>query len=316
MGERDRQPLVSIITPAYNRQSLIEETILSVIGQDYPNVEYLVLDDGSSDGTLSVIKKYENRLKYENHPNIGETRTVNRGFKLVQGDIVGVVNSDDPLLPGAVHAAVELMMRRPEVVVAYPDWEMIDSQGDVIQHVETYEYDYLDMLRWHHCLPGPGTFFRKSVIEKIGGRDEQFRYVADFDFWLRAGLLGPFARIPQTLATFRWHEGGASSNSQGIAMAREHIMLAQKVLSADTLSGEMRHVRKEALSSAYYVAGVVLGDSSAGLKKIFFAKALVLSPRKYLGEYRNRIGTIAAAFLGRRACSLVSRLRHLSAVSP
>ena len=102
MRKNGQLPLVSIITPAYNRQSLIEETILSVIGQDYPNLEYLVLDDGSSDDTLSVIKKYAKHLRYDAHPNMGETRTVNKGFTMARGEILAVVNSDDPLLPGAV----------------------------------------------------------------------------------------------------------------------------------------------------------------------------------------------------------------------
>jgi glycosyltransferase involved in cell wall biosynthesis len=282
MNGNDRLPLVSIITPAYNRQSLIEETILSVIGQDYPNIEYLVLDDGSSDDTLSVIKKYAKHLRYEAHPNMGETRTVNKGLGMVRGEIIAVVNSDDPLLPGVVRAAVELMVQRPEILVAYPDWYIIDENGFKLGLRVTPEYDYLRMLKRHDCIPGPGAFFRKSVAERLGGRDGQFRYVADFDFWLRAGLLGPFARIPKALATFRWHEGGASSREQGTSMAQEHIRLVEKIYSLPSLPGPVLRVKKEAFSNAYYEAAVSLGTQALDVKKDYFRRAVALYPWKYL----------------------------------
>jgi glycosyltransferase involved in cell wall biosynthesis len=281
---KESHALVSIITPAYNRQSLIEETILSVIGQDYPNLEYLVLDDGSSDGTLSVIEKYSEHLKYDTHPNMGETRTVNKGLKLARGEILAIVNSDDPLMPGAVSAAVELMVRRPEIVVAYPDWYIIDGDGHVLGHRVTPEYSYLHMLKRHHCVPGPGVFFRKSVAERLGGRDECFRYVADFDFWLRAGLVGPFARIPKTLATFRWHSGGASSKEQGISMAEEHIRLIEKIYALPNLPASILGVRKEAFSSAYYEAAVSLGTQALDTKRDYFKRAFILYPWTYFSH--------------------------------
>jgi len=299
-------PLVSIITPAYNRQSLIEETIVSVIGQDYPNIEYLVLDDGSSDDTLSVIRKYAKHLRYETHPNMGETRTVNKGLGMVRGEIIAVVNSDDPLLPDAVKEIVGTMVKEPDIVVAYPDWEMIDSTGDKIGHRQTFEYSYTDMVRWFHCVPGPGAFFRKPLVRELGGRDEQFRYVADFDFWLRAGLLGPFKRVPKTLATFRYHSDGASSKAQGRLMAEEHIRLAKKFFSMPNLPAQIAAIRREAFGSAYYTAALNLGNASPWLKKFYFMAALSSAPKRYLfEEYRERLlGPIGSAFLGRMAFAM------------
>ena len=309
MSERDQLPLVSIITPAYNRESLIEETILSVIGQDYPNLEYLVLDDGSSDDTLSVIKKYAKPLRYESHPNMGETRTVNKGFAMVQGEIIAVVNSDDPLLPGAVSAAVEVMTRRPEVIVAYPDWYIIDGKGRKLGHRITPEYDYLHMLKRHHCVPGPGVFFKKRLAEQLGGRDESFRYVADFDFWLRAGLIGPFARIPKTLATFRWHSGGASSREQGAAMAEEHIRLVDKIYSMPDLPESVVRVQKEAYSSAYYEAAVSLGAQALDIKKEYYRRAFALYPWKFLSHEKLSLAeSLILMLLGGHAYLAARRL--------
>ena len=149
------------------------------------------------------------------------------------------------------------MTHRPEILVAYPDWYIIDGKGRRLGHRITPEYDYVHMVKWHECIPGPGAFFRKSVVERLGGRDERFRYVSDFDFWLRAGLLGPFARIPRTLATFRWHSGGASSKEQGTSMAEEHIRLIDKIYSIPALPKEIVAIRAEAYSNAYYEAAVV-----------------------------------------------------------
>ena len=285
----DPTPLVTIITPAFNRADYLGDVIESVLQQDYPNIEHIVLDDGSTDSTSQVIGRFTPRIRAVSHANIGETRTVNRGFELATGEILGVVNSDDPLLPGAVRSAVRALTSHPDLVVVYPDWVMIDQNGSVLENVTTHEYNYVDMIRWHHCVPGPGTFFRHELADVLGGRDLQFRYVADFDFWLRAGLVGPFRRLPETLATFRSHPGGATSKAQGRAMAEEHLRLVRKIFALPNVPDEVRAVRREAFGSANYVAGAVLGGGSSLLKKRYFATALLMSPKKYRSEYRERL---------------------------
>jgi glycosyltransferase involved in cell wall biosynthesis len=287
MNDNVNLPLVTVITPAYNRSSYLDETITSVLGQDYPNIEYIVLDDGSTDETLAVIKSYSDRIVWSSHPNIGETRTVNKGFSMAHGDIIGVVNSDDPLLPGAVSRIVQHFIERSDLLVAYPDWLMIDENGAVIQSVATYEYNYANMVRRHHCLPGPGTFFRLEVLEKLGGRDPQFRYVADFDFWIRAGLLGTFKRVPEKLATFRVHSDSASVNQMGKAMAEEHFRLIEKLYSFSELPVAIRRLKRQAYSSAYFVAGCLCGPGLLLRRKRYFIYAVLLDPMNYLGEYRR-----------------------------
>ena len=293
MGDIPKFPLVSIITPVYNRASFLDETIESVLSQDYPNIEYIVLDDGSKDNSLEVMQKYGDRIRIGSHENMGETRTVNKGFSMANGEIIGVVNSDDPLLPGAIREIVKLMVTQSQLVVVYPDWNMIDLHGKVLEHVKTFEYSYINMLRWHHCMPGPGTFFRREVVEELGGRDTQFRYVGDFDFWLRAGLIGPFARVPHTLATFRVHPGSASVSQQGDLMAKEHIILVNKVFSLPNFPSNLRKLKREAYSSAFYIAGVVCGNNPPSIQRRYLLKALNLCPWKYLFEYRNRLFVIA-----------------------
>lgn len=297
MSKNKLHPLVSIITAVYNRADLLEETILSVLRQDYPNFEYIVLDDGSKDESLAVIKKYRQKLIWRTHKNMGEAKTVNKGFKMAKGEIVCVVSSDDPLKPKAISAAAEFLQKNPQVIVAYPDWEMINAQGKKIQHVKTFPYSYANMLRWHHCFPGPGTFIRRSVIKALKGRDPQFKYVSDFDFWLRGGLIGPFARIPKTLALYRFHPSSATVSSAGRAMADEHIKLVKKIYALPNLTDEAKKLKREALSSAYYIAGVTAGPSLPFFRLKLYLWAFLSKPNKYFGEYRERAAVIAHEFL-------------------
>lgn len=283
----EEYPRVSVITPVYNRASLLDETIQSVIGQNYPNLEYIVLDDGSTDASLEVIKKYDGQILWASHPNMGETRTVNKGFSMAKGEIIGVVNSDDPLLPGAIRELVEKLVAEPELLVVYPDWDIIDENSKFLQKVKTRDYDYVDMLRDWFCIPGPATFFRHSLVKRLGGRDPQFRYVADFDFWLRAGLIGPCARVPKTLASFRHHPDSATITGSGDAMAREHIRLVKKTYSLPNLPREVLNVKKETFSSAYFLAATFCADDSVRLRKKLYRLAFLYSPAKYFGELKG-----------------------------
>jgi glycosyltransferase involved in cell wall biosynthesis len=244
-------PLITVITPTYNRADYLVETIESVLSQGYPNLEYIILDDGSKDNTLEVLKQYKDRIRYESHSNMGETLTVNKGLVMARGEIIGVVNSDDPLLPGAINAAAKLMSENPEILVAYPDWNYIGAKGEVLGTVTVHEFDYAYMIRRHQCYVGPGAFFRKHALEVAEPRDPAFKYVADFDFWLRLGLYGPFKKIPGVYATFRIHPNSASVAHLGEYMASEHILLMQKYFSMALIPEGIKKSKAEAFSWAY-----------------------------------------------------------------
>ena len=278
-------PLVSIITPAYNRAKYLEETIDSVLSQDYPRIEYIVLDDGSTDGTPEVLARYGSRIRWETHPNMGETQTVNRGFALARGELVAVVNSDDPLLPGAVRAAVEVFLERPDVLVAYPDWLTIDAESKTVRTVQAPDFDYTFMVRRFRCIVGPGAFMRRGAMKRVGSRDSRYRYVADFDFWLRLGLLGPFTRVERVLATFRVHADSTSVAQQGQAMAEEHVELARQFFGRPDLPPPIRTLEKEARSFAFYYAGLAARPPSR-LSWSYFLKAVALHPKTAVLKWR------------------------------
>ncbi len=283
-----KYPLVTVITPTYNRAPFLEETILSVLNQDYPKIEYIVLDGQSTDNTLEVVKKFKGKIVWDSHMNMGEHWAVNKGFSMAHGEIIGVVNSDDPLLSGAISEIVNLMVANPKIIGVYPDWIKIDKDGKEIEKVILQDYNYEYMLRKHSCTPGPATFYRKIIINKLKGRDEQFKYVSDFDFVLRAGLIGDFARIPKFLATFRVHLGAATTKNKGFVMAMGHVRLLNKFFSLPNLPSNIRRVKSEAYEKACEAARICRGDN-IGTKILIFLVCLYYSPIPYLRifvEYR------------------------------
>jgi len=204
------RPLVSIVTPAYNQAEYLAHTLDSMVAQDYPNIEYLVLDDGSTDSTPEVLRRYDGRVQWERQPNMGQSRTLNKGWARSRGEYIGYLSSDDLLLPNAVSTLVKALEENPQVVVAYCDFDLIDNEGKRVGLAQSPEFDHDRMLEQLICPPGPGALFRRSVFEKVGGWNEQLRKIPDFEFWLRAARLGPFMRIPQVLAQYRVHEESAS----------------------------------------------------------------------------------------------------------
>lgn len=274
-------PRVTIITPTYNRADLLPETIASVLAQDFSDFEYLILDDGSVDDTVERVLKPQTdpRIRWERHPNMGEARTVNKGFALARGEYVAVINSDDPVRPGWLRAMVDVLDAHPEVLVAYPDFDMIDEEGRVVRHRPTHDYSYRDMIVWNSSQVGPGALIRRRAIEQAGPRDPSLRYVSDYDLWLRIGLYGPLLRVPQTLATWRTHAGGTSAQTQrSPAYAAEHIRVVAQIYARKDLPPEVLAYRREALSRAYYRAGLMTMWTARWQSRGYFVRAFLLYP--------------------------------------
>jgi glycosyltransferase involved in cell wall biosynthesis len=271
-------PLISVITPTYNRETYLAETIESVLGQEYHNFEYLVLDDGSTDNTRELIAQYDDpRLKYHYHDNMGETLTVNKGFQLAQGEYVVVVNSDDPLLPDFMRKSVDFIQNHPELLVVYPGWKIIDENGNHLKEQPMYEYSYVNMVKWHYCLPGPGAMIARKALEFVPGRDPAFRYRGDYDFWLQVGLHGPFAYLPEVLATWRTHSQGATSNINE-RMVMEHIEVIEKLYNTPDLPEAVKKVRREAFCNAYYTAGYICRASDPAMARKLFLRSIFFKP--------------------------------------
>ncbi len=249
----NQNPLVTVITPTFNRANYVKQTIDSILSQDYPNIECIVLDDGSTDNTIEILASYSDRIIWESHPNMGETRTVNKGYRKAKGQIIGVVNSDDLLLPGAISAAVKTFMENPDILVAYPGWIYINDNSERLYEEFVPEFNYEEMVRKHWCVVGPASFISRKAFDLTNLRDEKLKYVADFEYWLRLGLYGPFKRIPGTYGTFRIHNSSASVQLKNSNMANEHVQMMIQYYSLDRVPRYLKTGRlfHEAWSSTY-----------------------------------------------------------------
>jgi glycosyltransferase involved in cell wall biosynthesis len=232
---------ISVITPVYNGANYIEETVLSVLkaAEGY-NVEYLVIDDGSTDQTSEILKKYSHKIKVIQQINAGESAAVNTGFNNSAGDFILVVSADDPLFTSAIFdGVVEFFDNNPEVVVWYPNWNMIDQDGHIIKTVRVDEFSLERLLGRFICLPGPGTFIRKAEALKIGGRNVRWKYVGDYDFWLRIATLGSLSKRDGVLAQWRFHNESTSISKRGPEMMREQISVIEEFISTNKLTRRM-----------------------------------------------------------------------------
>lgn len=249
-------PLVTVITPTYNRATFLDETIASVLDQDYEAIEYIIIDDGSTDESQQVLDKYRSsaRVTICVHENIGETRTVNKGFTMATGDIVCVVNSDDPLLPGAIREAVRYMTCHPEVLAAYPDWIEIGPDGEEIARLRLPYYDIESMLLKSNVGLGPATFIRREAFQTIGLRDPELKYTGDLDFWFRLARVSPLGHIGEFLATHRRHAGAATFTGRGDLMAIEIVRLVREAYASKELPARVRQRRYRAYALAHYAA--------------------------------------------------------------
>lgn len=211
----DQTPLVSIITPSFNQGKFLEETMLSVLNQDYPNIEYIVIDGGSTDESLEVIKKYQHRLAYwVSEKDQGQTEAINKGFSRAGGQILAWLNSDDTYTPGAVRAAVEYLTAHPETGMVYSDLDFIDENGRAIGRFNAAQTDLPRLRRGYVHIPQPAAFFRAELWKKIGPLDPTFFFAMDYDLWVRLAGIAEFKYLPgRAWANFRLHSDGKTITS-------------------------------------------------------------------------------------------------------
>ena len=205
------KPTVTIVTPSFNQAPYLEATIRSVLDQDYPRIEYIVMDGGSTDGSVEIIKKYADRLAFwTSEPDEGQTDAINKGFARAKGEIIAWLNSDDVYRPGAIAEAVDFMQTHPDVGLVYGDADYIDEKGEIIGWFPAAETDYKRLRRGYVHIPQQAAFFRASVWRMVGPLDPSFYFAMDYDLWVRIAAVAPIRYHPHTWAAFRLH-GDAKS---------------------------------------------------------------------------------------------------------
>jgi glycosyltransferase involved in cell wall biosynthesis len=212
-------PTVSIVTPSFNQGAYIKQTIESVLAQDYPHIDYRVIDGGSDDDTVAVLKSYGDRVKWVSEKDRGQTHAINKGMAQAAGEVRTYLNSDDLLRPGAVGRVVEHFRARPGCDLVYGRDAMIDASGRYLNMYPTAEYSF-DRLVENCCISQPAAFWRKRIADRVGPFDESLQLVMDYDYWLRVDrAAGAMEHIPDVLAHTRIHQ---QSKSSGGGKAESH----------------------------------------------------------------------------------------------
>jgi glycosyltransferase involved in cell wall biosynthesis len=205
-------PLVSIITPSYNQARFLPETIQSVLSQDYPHLEYIIIDGGSSDGSAEIIRQHASQLAWWiSEPDQGQTDALNKGFSHAHGDILAWLNSDDTYQPGAVRQAVDSLLAHPQAAMVYGDANLVDEAGKVIGRFPARQTNLKRMLRGSVHIPQQSTFFWGHLWQQVGPLDPSFHFAMDYDLWVRLAEIAPLVYVPKLWANFRLHGEGKTS---------------------------------------------------------------------------------------------------------
>lgn len=223
-------PKISIITPSFNQGRYLEQSIISILDQDYPNLEYIVIDGGSTDNSQEIISNYEDKLDYwVSEPDLGQTDAINKGLTKSTGDIINWINSDDILLPGALMEVAKAFMFNENVALVHGGVILFDDKG---KYEIDFGYQDLNVERYLSgmAFPQPAGFFAKSVIEKVGFLDRNLHYGMDYDLYARLSLTGHSTRIDHIIAKYRLHDSSKSiAKSQGFI--NDWIFVFNKVMN-------------------------------------------------------------------------------------
>lgn len=237
-----RKPLISVITPSYNQARFIEQTIESVIGQKYDNFQFIIIDGGSTDGSVNIIKKYSPYLFYWiSEPDAGQSDAINKGLKKATGDLVTWINSDDLLLPGTLQAIADAWIKNQSASLFSGDCIRIGLDNEYLGcHVVPRQLGWFSKKGLIY-IDQPGTFWRRDLVPPDEGLDTTLHAVMDHDLWYRITLqYKKTLRVNRCLAAFRLHDKSKTANIQGLFikeanMIREKYSEGRKQISSSTL---------------------------------------------------------------------------------
>ncbi|MBL6979841.1 MAG: glycosyltransferase [Anaerolineales bacterium] len=204
----DQHPLVSIVTPSFNQAKYLEATILSILQQDYPHVEYIVIDGGSSDGSVGIIQEYQDQIAWwVSEEDQGQTAAINKGFAQAKGDILAWLNSDDTYQPGAISEAVKFLQVNSEIGMVYGDANFIAADDQMIGKFNAQQTSYTRLRRGGVYIPQQAAFWRADLWREVGPLDPSFYFAMDYDLWVRLSKVSEIRYLPGHIwANFRLHD--------------------------------------------------------------------------------------------------------------
>lgn len=251
--------LVSIVTPSYNQAKYLEQTMLSVFAQDYPHIEYIVIDGASTDGSVDIIKKYAEKLAYwASEKDSGQADAINKGFTRATGEIIAWLNSDDYYLPGAVSAAVKVFDENPDAVLVYGNMLAVDDNGKTFNTLNYKQFTLEDLLCFQ-IIGQPAVFMRRSALQKTSGLNLDFHFLLDHLLWIQLARHGRILHVEQTWASARYHPE-AKNRAKAAEFGREAFRILDVISQDEYLAPVLTKVNRRAHASAHRVDARYLLD--------------------------------------------------------
>jgi glycosyltransferase involved in cell wall biosynthesis len=291
-------PRVSIVTPSYNQGRFLEETIRSVLLQGYPDLEYLIIDGGSRDESLDIIRKYGPWLAYwTSKPDRGQAHAINEGWLRATGNIVAYINSDDYYSIGAVARAAGVLRATPGAGMFYGTALIVSELGHPLREWKARPFDLNLMLSSGNVVPQPATFFSKKALEAVGFLDENLHQILDYELCIRLGVRFPSVCAEDTLAIFRNHQE-SKTRARFEHTALELLEFLKGFTYSAVGARELRRIKRAGLSRVYYelaLAYVAPGQCNAGKALRSLARSVGVEPSFALRQ------PLLTAHIGKRA---------------
>jgi len=287
-------PLVSIITPSYNQAKFLEKTILSVLGQDYPNLEYLIADGGSNDGSVEIIRKYENRLAWwVSEKDRGQADAINKGFSHAKGEIIAWVNSDDDYLPGTISQAVQALQDHPEAGLVFGNVQVVDQDETILNTLSYADWQLPDLMTFH-IIGQPAVFMRRDILEKAGYLDLNYHFLLDHQLWLRMGLTAGYCYVPALWARAHYHEG-CKNLAQAAEFGKEARRIVEWMKSEPSFEPYLRTYQRKVDAGAERLNAFYLLDAkeyNASFKAYW--RSFLLNPATVMPEWYRMVFALFA----------------------
>lgn len=285
--------LVSIITPSFNQAAFLQQTLNSVLQQDHHDLEYLVVDGGSRDGSVDIIRQSASRLAWwVSEPDSGQADAINKALAHARGEVVAWLNSDDYYLPGTVRAAARVFQVHPDAVLVYGNMLAVDEANRITNKL-VYQQVSLEDLMCFRIIGQPAAFIRRSALEAVGGLDTSLHMLLDHQLWIRLATVGRMIHVGETWAAARYHPR-AKNRASARDFGREAFRILEWMSKEPSLAPVFPDVRNRARASAHRVDARYLVDGGLPLEALkAWLRALLLHPPTAL----TRVNLLGSALL-------------------
>lgn len=302
-------PLVSIITPSYNQAAYLEGTIRSVVSQEGVALEYLVIDGGSTDGSVDIIRRYAESIDWwVSEPDAGQAEAINKGFRRARGEYIAWLNSDDLLMPDAVRQAVQAFENNPAAGLVFGDARTIDPGGRPIKALRFGDWGLQEMLAFR-IICQPAVFMRRSTLEKSGYLDPSYHYMLDHHLWIRMALQAPMQHIGSTWAAAR-HHADAKNVANAPGFAQETFRIVAWMQNSPTLSVHYQANRRRILGGAYRLrARYLLDGGLAGEALRAYLRAAWYNPPFAMQHWHRMLYAALSLLGGKQLANVYYRAR-------